>query len=1616
MTAPMSPPPTPSVSPEPPPQQPEVPASASPPLPPSPPPPPPSNLNMLPTMNPSPNPPNPPNPPPNPTPISAPIERQQQQQLMNNNNNNSNSNNPMGEESAVRVAVRARPLIEKEIVEKCGECVTYSPDCRQIVLGKDRRFTFDYVFGPTVGQEEVYMDCVKPLVDSCVAGYNATVLAYGQTGSGKTHTMGCGNNTSLLEEELGILPRAIRQLYESIEERNNQAEFLVKCAFVEIYNEEIKDLLHPDTPSKSISIREDANGDIILAGVKEEVVTNYDCMMRFLEHGSVFRTTGSTLMNQQSSRSHAIFTIIVEQRSVLNDATNGDVITAKFHLVDLAGSERAKRTGAVGLRFKESVTINCGLLALGNVISALGDERKRGHHVPYRESKLTRLLQDSLGGNSRTCMIACISTADTNFEETLNTLKYANRARNIRNTPVINRDPQTQQLNQLRLEVRALQVELLNSRLRSMGKEPVTGPQSLETLLEDESHRQFLDDVRSRADETADVSAELLTVRRKSREREQECVKLKQDMKKLESLIAKLQEELLELRTERDHYQLKLDEVNTEMTALLQVLPDWESTGIIASSPRAHLVDLTKRLTGDIDGERNGFDQQCNAPGGHIEKPSSGNGSPQKPPADKDSTNGDKILVKEVVDSSFSRPRSQPDEVHSTTSSRDSPAGRKSDSRGAALNSPGRGTSRGSRNIINQHLRTIRVLEERLALKENDFKVKDEALVDAKEDLARDERIFAEKIKEIKALKKLARDLTEEKQQLLQKSDYDAIIISRMSEEAIAKEDQLAQLRNSLEALQSGRPDACTISGANLAGKSKLDKDIQQSHDSTERDDSFEVEKGDKCELGDQASLASLDTDGQMKIEELTERMKAEEDEKARLLDEKTAIEEQKSRLEEDVRHQTREFKRSKQVMDKQLQELALSIQQKEELIQELARNEAEAKHLTQQYETRMLELEAEMRRKEDEVEALKKELEAIDRNAAKGAEEKKRLREQYEEKVKKITSQLIALKRQRWEQESQRLERQKAKSDVKLQSLQHEITRMRAQQDSLKKKIKETTDKYEDEHERDLKTMTVLKREAENQLRRVRELEMENQKQRMVVRRKNEEMALANKKLKELGVLDGEVSTKLSNRERSLAYAQSHKTVGRQNSAPPIPDSHHLANNVEKTVTTLDSEIGKLLIVREAVALKNKQEVKREEILLEKDECLNERSKMELKHARAVHDISQELERKTILIHEMEKQMVGLQAKADEAKNLGKMEVAADFLGEVMYFDEQCHQERQACASLEAKRKPHKLLTRGEVSLYGDLDERIEALDAQAEYMALSIAEQEKNIQDRGNTIEAVQSQLDSLGSEETKVVLKKYLEKFVEVKDKQRQEAKLVAHLELQLKEKIQAVSEAETNSRLKEIEFDRRLTELHSQHAKEVQYLLKQVETVSANPSAERTNNFRGRTKASTEFLSQENEDASVHTDDSFGRKDDAEELRAAASNQKIAILRQDNFQYKQTNSLLKRKLQEMISSWEAEKKAFENMVQGERHAWESERQAWDHRALSYLEQQESMEMQLEQLDRDRHALKDELENTKALLHKAGLGIRLPVKNVRELTDGDVDLRNISSVPPSRGQSSD
>lgn len=360
----------------------------------------------------------------------------------------------------VKVALRCRPLVPKEINEGCQVCLTFVSGEPQVTLGNEKSFTYDYVFDPSTEQEEVFNTSVAPLIKGIFKGYNATVIAYGQTGSGKTFSMG-GAYTQDQEHEptVGVIPRVIRTLFREIEQRPDW-EFILTVSYLEIYNEEILDLLSFGNKSSQINIREDPKEGIKIVGLTERDVVSPLETVSCLELGNSCRTVASTAMNSQSSRSHAIFTISIDQRKIGDKSSS---FRSKLHLVDLAGSERQKKTKAEGDRLKEGININRGLLCLGNVISALGEENKKGTFVPYRNSKLTRLLQDSLGGNSHTLMIACVSPADSNMEETLNTLRYADRARQIKNKPVINLDPQSAELHRLKQQVQELQVLLLQA-------------------------------------------------------------------------------------------------------------------------------------------------------------------------------------------------------------------------------------------------------------------------------------------------------------------------------------------------------------------------------------------------------------------------------------------------------------------------------------------------------------------------------------------------------------------------------------------------------------------------------------------------------------------------------------------------------------------------------------------------------------------------------------------------------------------------------------------------------------------------------------------------------------------------------------------------------------------------------------------------------------------------------------------------------------------------------------------------------------------------------------------------------------------------------------------------
>ncbi|KAI0256455.1 kinesin [Lactifluus subvellereus] len=404
---------------------------------------------------------------------------------------------------------------------------TAPPSPSPVVSSKKQHFTFDQVHGQDTTQHALFTSTAQPLISRFLEGFNCTILAYGQTSSGKTFTMtgiDLDGDTSDPTNGIGIIPRAVSSIFQRArtfkDERGGAWSYSVKGSFIEIYNEDLVDLLGDDGTGvkREVQIREGKDGSIIWGGLREVQVKNAAEVMNLIRQGTSIRRTNETEMNAQSSRSHAIFSLTLVQRkntgsslpprsssplplngrspsrlarpgsilagssgnrvssptfgrpgtpsipsamgrtSMLRPASslgyhdargslddeNGDWVTvvSKFHFVDLAGSERLKRTAAAGDRIKEGISINSGLLALGNVISALGDpSRAKSHtasYVPYRDSKLTRLLQDSLGGNAHTLMIACVSPAEWNAAETINTLKYANRARNIKNRATIN--------------------------------------------------------------------------------------------------------------------------------------------------------------------------------------------------------------------------------------------------------------------------------------------------------------------------------------------------------------------------------------------------------------------------------------------------------------------------------------------------------------------------------------------------------------------------------------------------------------------------------------------------------------------------------------------------------------------------------------------------------------------------------------------------------------------------------------------------------------------------------------------------------------------------------------------------------------------------------------------------------------------------------------------------------------------------------------------------------------------------------------------------------------------------------------------------------------------------
>ncbi|KAM6169429.1 kinesin-like protein KIF15 [Rhynchocyon petersi] len=389
---------------------------------------------------------------------------------------NTQSNQTSGEGDAIKVFVRVRPLAEgpgsADGEQNLCLSVLSSTTLRLHSNPEPKTFTFDHVADIDITQESVFSTVAKSIVESCMSGYNGTIFAYGQTGSGKTFTMmGPPDSDNFSHNLRGVIPRSFEYLFFLIEREKEKAgagkSFLCKCSFIEIYNEQIYDLL--DSASAGLYLREHIKKGVFVVGAVEQVVTSAAEAYQVLSGGWRNRRVASTSMNRESSRSHAVFTITIESMEKSNETVN--IRTSLLNMVDLAGSERQKDTHAEGMRLKEAGNINRSLSCLGQVITALVDVGNgKQRHVCYRDSKLTFLLRDSLGGNAKTAIIANVHPGSRCFGETLSTLNFAQRAKLIKNKAVVNEDTQGN-VSQLQAEIKKLKEQLAQLTSGQIGPE-----------------------------------------------------------------------------------------------------------------------------------------------------------------------------------------------------------------------------------------------------------------------------------------------------------------------------------------------------------------------------------------------------------------------------------------------------------------------------------------------------------------------------------------------------------------------------------------------------------------------------------------------------------------------------------------------------------------------------------------------------------------------------------------------------------------------------------------------------------------------------------------------------------------------------------------------------------------------------------------------------------------------------------------------------------------------------------------------------------------------------------------------------------------------------------------
>ncbi|XP_045887817.1 kinesin-like protein KIF18A [Micropterus dolomieu] len=490
--------------------------------------------------------------------------------------------------SHVKVVVRVRPTSDSEKRENCRNVVQvvdnhmliFDPKEEDVSCfgsqrvrnrninkraNKDLKFVFDHVFSENSTQVDIFENTTKGVLDGVMNGFNCTVFAYGATGAGKTHTMLGSQN------EPGVMYRTMEELFKRMDDAKEEKEFAVAFSYLEVYNEQIRDLLANAGP---LAVREDSSKGVVVQGLSLHQPKSAEHILEALDCGNRNRTQHPTDMNATSSRSHAVFQIYLRQQDK-TASLNPNACVAKMSLIDLAGSERASATNAKGARLREGANINRSLLALGNVINALADPKSKKTHIPYRDSKLTRLLKDSLGGNCRTVMIANVSPSSKSYDDTHNTLKYANRAKEIKSSlksNVVSLDSHIGQYavicEKQRQEILQLKQKLKEYEEKNM----VPGPFNMISSQKQEEFKRVSEALQRIFSGRAQIRRKQLDLERQLKENELRQRYSEEDnlqvqhfcaKEKTEKATCKHERKIASLRTQQQHIYNRLKEAET---------------------------------------------------------------------------------------------------------------------------------------------------------------------------------------------------------------------------------------------------------------------------------------------------------------------------------------------------------------------------------------------------------------------------------------------------------------------------------------------------------------------------------------------------------------------------------------------------------------------------------------------------------------------------------------------------------------------------------------------------------------------------------------------------------------------------------------------------------------------------------------------------------------------------------------------------------------------------------------------------------------------------------------------------------------------------------------------